>query len=180
MPRRPLERAVLGLPPALLYKPAGRPARGLESVHLAIDELEAMRLVDHQGLSQEEAACLMGVSRQTVGRIVESARKKVADALLNAKALEIGGGPYQVAPAELVCLACDSHWPAAQTYPETICPTCGSSEVLLPSGPLMGGWRGRGRGAEHGGGMGRWRGHRGGQGGAGSAAPAAPGPGPAD
>jgi predicted DNA-binding protein (UPF0251 family) len=61
---------VAGLPAADLYKPAGVPMRRLETVELAVDELEAMRLVDHEGLSHEEAAHYLGVSRQTVGRVV--------------------------------------------------------------------------------------------------------------
>ncbi len=79
-----------------LMKPAGIPARELESVTLAMDEAEALRLADLEGLYQEAAARSMGVSRQTFGRIVEAARKKVADAVLNGKALRIEGGMASV------------------------------------------------------------------------------------
>jgi predicted DNA-binding protein (UPF0251 family) len=64
----------------------------LEEVNLALDELEAVRLADFQGLYQEDAARLMNISRQTFGNIVNSAHRKIADALLNAKALKIEGG----------------------------------------------------------------------------------------
>jgi predicted DNA-binding protein (UPF0251 family)/predicted Fe-Mo cluster-binding NifX family protein len=73
-------------------KPAGIPARELEEVRLGFDEAEALRLADLEGLYQEAAARSMGVSRQTFGRIIETARRKVADAILNAKALRIEGG----------------------------------------------------------------------------------------
>jgi predicted DNA-binding protein (UPF0251 family)/predicted Fe-Mo cluster-binding NifX family protein len=73
-------------------KPAGIPARVLEEVLLGFDEAEALRLADLEGLYQEAAARSMGVSRQTFGRIVEIARHKVADAILNGKALRIEGG----------------------------------------------------------------------------------------
>jgi uncharacterized protein len=63
-----------------------------ETVFLRLDELEAMRLVDLEGLYQEEAAKKLGVSRQTLGNILESARKKVTDTLVNGKSLNIGGG----------------------------------------------------------------------------------------
>ena len=64
----------------------------LEEVNLTLDELEAIRLADLRGLYQEDAAKKMNVSRQTFGNIINSAHKKIADALLNAKALKIEGG----------------------------------------------------------------------------------------
>jgi predicted DNA-binding protein (UPF0251 family) len=86
------------MPQATYYKPRGVPLRALEQVALTVDELEALRLADLEGLYQEEAAGRMNVSRQTFGRIVEAARKKVADALVNGKALSIEGGPVEVTP----------------------------------------------------------------------------------
>jgi predicted DNA-binding protein (UPF0251 family)/predicted Fe-Mo cluster-binding NifX family protein len=77
-------------------KPAGIPACELEEVILGLDEAEALRLADLQGLYQEAAARSMGVSRQTFGRIVESARRKVADAILNGKALRLDGGEITI------------------------------------------------------------------------------------
>jgi len=64
----------------------------LEEVNLTLDELEAIRLADLGGLYQEDAAKKMNVSRQTFGNIINLAHKKIADALLNAKALKIEGG----------------------------------------------------------------------------------------
>jgi uncharacterized protein len=64
----------------------------LEEVALAVDELEALRLADLDGLYHGDAAERMGVSRATFGRIVETARRKVAEALVRGKALKIGGG----------------------------------------------------------------------------------------
>ena len=66
----------------------------LQQVSLSVDELEAIRLADLEGLYQEQAAQQMNVSRQTFGRILEAAHKKVADALVNGKALSIEGGWY--------------------------------------------------------------------------------------
>ncbi len=93
MPRPFSGRRVYLEPAATLYKPAGFPGRGLEEICLGLDELEALRLADKEGLYQEAAAMRMGVSRQTFGRIVEAARRKVATALVEGKALRIGGGP---------------------------------------------------------------------------------------
>lgn len=85
-------------PLATYYKPAGVPLAALEEQVLTLDELEALRLADLEGLYQEEAARRMNVSRPTFGRIVESARSKVARALVNGQALRIEGGPVAMAP----------------------------------------------------------------------------------
>jgi predicted DNA-binding protein (UPF0251 family) len=75
------------------FKPRGVPLRTLTDVRLGLDEVEALRLADLEGLSQEEVGRQMNVSRATVGRILEQARRKVADALTTGKALRIEGGP---------------------------------------------------------------------------------------
>jgi predicted DNA-binding protein (UPF0251 family) len=71
MPRPFLCRTIEQVPTVTFFKPQGVPLRDLEVVRLALDELEAMRLVDLDGLYQEEAAVQMGVSRPTLGRILE-------------------------------------------------------------------------------------------------------------
>jgi predicted DNA-binding protein (UPF0251 family) len=68
----------------------------LEEVTLTVDEFEAIRLTNLEGLYQADAAEKMSVSRQTFGRILESAHKKIADALVHGKALFIKGGPIEV------------------------------------------------------------------------------------
>lgn len=65
----------------------------LQEVVLALDELEALRLVDFEALSQQDAGEKMGVSRGTIGRLLEKGRKTVVDALLHGRALRIEGGP---------------------------------------------------------------------------------------
>lgn len=92
MPRPILSRRVDYSPPCDYFKPAGIPLRILDEVRLGADELEALRLADWEGLYHEVAAKRMGVSRATFGRIVESARKKVADALVSGKAICIVKG----------------------------------------------------------------------------------------
>jgi uncharacterized protein len=92
MPRPTQCRRIAAFPSSSLFKPAGIPACSLGEVVLAVDEFEALRLADYQALYQEQAAERMGVSRQTFGRIVEAARKKVAQALVEGLALRIEGG----------------------------------------------------------------------------------------
>jgi len=102
MPRPRHCRRVGCLPQANFYKPRGIPLAVLQHITLTVDELEAIRLADLQGLYQQHAAEKMNVSRQTFGRILESAHKKIADALVNGKALSIQGGPIELAvPPEI-------------------------------------------------------------------------------
>ncbi|MEM5814748.1 MAG: DUF134 domain-containing protein, partial [Candidatus Aenigmatarchaeota archaeon] len=75
-------------------KPAGVPVRELKEVILPKDELEAVRLKDGEGMEQTAAARRMGISQPTFFRLLGGARKKIADALVNGKALKIEGGTY--------------------------------------------------------------------------------------
>jgi predicted DNA-binding protein (UPF0251 family) len=74
-----------------VFKPAGKPLKGMEVIALAHDELEALHLCDGEGKTQEEAGVCMGVSRGTVQRLLADARHKVASALVEQKALAISG-----------------------------------------------------------------------------------------
>ena len=101
MPRPRQFRRVGCIPQANFYKPRGIPLSILKHVNLTVDELEAIRLADLQGLYQEQAAEKMNISRQTLGRILNSAHKKIADALVNGKALSIEGGHFKLDQATL-------------------------------------------------------------------------------
>ena len=98
MPRNKRLRWIQGSPPVSVFKPAGVPACALERVTLRLDEYEALRLADYEGLKQEEVAERLGVSRPTVSRILESARRAVSAAFVEGKALFIEGGPVRVGP----------------------------------------------------------------------------------
>ncbi len=96
MSRPPTCRRIAGRPAAAVFKPAGIPVRDLEEVVMTLDEFEAVRLADLDGLYQEQAAEQMKVSRPTFSRVVESAHRKLADALVHGKALRIEGGPVEI------------------------------------------------------------------------------------
>ncbi len=98
MPRPPLPRTVRHWPGVVYYKPQGVPLRVLQETVLGLDELEALRLADMGGLSQEETGERMNVSRATAGRILARARQKVASALVTGQALRIEGGPAMPPP----------------------------------------------------------------------------------
>ncbi len=96
MPRPRRFRRVSFEPTITYFKPAGVRMRLLRESILTVDELEAIRLSDYEGNDQNSAAKSMGVSQPTFQRIYESARKKIADALVNGKALRIEGGNYNI------------------------------------------------------------------------------------
>jgi predicted DNA-binding protein (UPF0251 family) len=79
-------------PSVTFFKPRGIPLAELREVCLTVEELEALRLKDLEGLDQEPTAASMGISQPTLHRIVACAHRKIADALVNGKALRIGGG----------------------------------------------------------------------------------------
>ncbi len=96
---RPRKRRTIAVPPrAMIYKPAGIPLEGLRRVTLLAEELEALRLMDLEDLSQEDAAQRMGVSRSTFQRIVAQARRQVALALVEGAALVVEGATVEREP----------------------------------------------------------------------------------
>jgi predicted DNA-binding protein (UPF0251 family)/predicted Fe-Mo cluster-binding NifX family protein len=96
-------RIVSALPGVTYFKPAGIPFRFLSEVRLSVEEAEALRLKELEGLEQLEGAMKMGISRPTFQRVLSAARKKVADAILNGKAIRIEGGSFQITSPDFGC-----------------------------------------------------------------------------
>jgi predicted DNA-binding protein (UPF0251 family) len=115
----------------VIFKPAGVPASKLDQVVLSVDELESIRLADLMGLYQEQAAEQMNISRQTFGRIIESAHNKVAQALIDGKTLKIEGGVIEMASMrKFMCDDCQHVWELAfGTGRPQQCPKCQSSNL---------------------------------------------------
>lgn len=141
MVRPQKDRFVAFNPDVSYFKPRGIPMVELSEVNLTVDERESIRLSDLLGLSHEEAGRRMGVSRATFGRIVQRARKIVADALINGKAIHIDGGTYKIVEKTRVfrCEQCSDQWeePCGTGRPQS-CPHCGNlrfHRVLTDSGP---------------------------------------------
>jgi len=104
MPRPQCCRRIAGRPIASVFHPTEIPACGLVEVVLTLDEFEAIRLADLEGLYQEQGAARMHVSRPTFGRILGTAHRKVAEALAHGRALKIEGGTVRVErPRSLRC-----------------------------------------------------------------------------
>lgn len=96
MPRPRIKRRVGFSPGVTYFKPAGVRVVELEEVVLTMDEFEAIRLKDLEGWEETKAAKQMGVSQPTFNRLVSLARKKIANALVNGKAIRVEGGNYQM------------------------------------------------------------------------------------
>jgi len=96
MARPHCPRHIASLPGVVYFKPAGIPLRELEEQILPLDQFEALRLADVEGMQQAEAARQMGVSRQTFSRILARARHTVASSMTRGMAIRIEGGAVQI------------------------------------------------------------------------------------
>lgn len=94
MPRPKRCRRICGYPDYWSFVPEG--VAEAETVAFALDEYETIRLIDYEGLTQEECASQMAVSRATVAAVYEKARFKLADAIVNGKRIRITGGSYRI------------------------------------------------------------------------------------
>ena len=126
MPRPKCCRHIGVMPGKTCFQPEGASPSPFEEVLLTLDEYEAIRLADLEGLYQEQAASRMNISRQTFGRIVEAARRKVADVLVNGKVLKIEGGSVSMkAEKPARCPRCRRAFsPDCGKRNEMSCPHC--------------------------------------------------------
>lgn len=106
MPRPVKPRRITVVPKTHLFKPAGGRIKSEDCITLNLEELEALKLKDIDGLDQQACADQMNVSRQTLQLILESARRKVATALVDGKGLRIEGGYYNYGGCEDTCPRC--------------------------------------------------------------------------
>ncbi len=97
----------------------------LEETKLKVEELEAMRLKDLEGLTQAAAAERMHISRQTFQNIIARARRKAVLALVEGKALSIEGGHYTRTICSLVCPACGNSYEIPFEREDMVCRSCG-------------------------------------------------------
>ena len=126
MPRPKCCRQIGAMPRETCFQPQGSAPSSSEEVLLTLDEYEAIRLADLEGLYQEQAASRMCISRQTFGRIIGNAHRKVADVLVNGKHLRIEGGKVSLAGVEHVrCPRCSQAFSLdCDKRNEMSCPHC--------------------------------------------------------
>jgi predicted DNA-binding protein (UPF0251 family) len=128
MPNRRRFRRI-NMPPAMEgFKPFGIPMRELESVVLLFEEYEAVRLADYEDLTQEKAAKKMNISRPTFTRLYDKARKSIAKAFVEGKAIIIEGGTYITDDYWYRCEDC--HETMITIKPAKKCRKCNSENIV--------------------------------------------------
>lgn len=132
MPRPKQFRTIATPPPMLGFKPFGIPLTELESVTLSYDEYETIRLLDYEGLMQEQAAERMNVSRPTLTRIYENARKMIAKAMVEGKMILIEGGNVDFGKKWFRCRKCHKLIDGVENHiPCKNCVNYGNDELFL-------------------------------------------------
>jgi len=113
------------------FKPYGYYAKEQETVNMLFEEYEAIRLCDYELLNQSEASEFMGISRPTLTRIYESARRKVAKAFAEARTIVIEGGKVYFDSEWFLCKKCGSHFNNPDKKKKlNNCPVCNSISIL--------------------------------------------------
>ncbi len=120
-------RMVKNPPKHNLFKPTGVAINDLEVINLTIDEFEAIRLADLEGLDQQEASERMGISRPTFTRLIQKARLKVATFLVESRGLNIEGGNIHFKKDIVECLDCGTRIEIEFENKDVKCPNCGST-----------------------------------------------------
>ena len=154
MPRPVKWRRIEHLPTVTFFVPAEEASPSVPENVLKLEELEAIRLKDLEGLEQSECADRMEISRPTFQRILLSAREKIADSLVNGKSIHVVGGHFTQNICLMKCMDCGNEWSdsfenmRAGKMRGTPCPECGSDNTSCGqncSGPF-----GRGNCRRHG------------------------------
>ena len=134
MPRPQDDRIVHEPPLFSAFKPTGASGKNLEQILLTLDEFEAFRLADFIGLSHAEAADEMEISRSTFTRLIEKARRKIADFIIQGKLLTIEGGSIHFRNNIIRGLSCGHMFKTNISCYITECPACHSSDLINMAG----------------------------------------------
>ncbi len=128
---RPKKKRLVHLPPLYTaFKPVGYRQDALQSLPLRLDEFEAIRLADYLGLEHSEAAEMMEISRSTFSRLIEKARKKVAQFLIEGRYFYIEGGDIHFRENVIRCSDCGLMFKTSLESSTTACPSCNSPNVF--------------------------------------------------
>ena len=136
MSRGKKARIVGFIPENKYFFPANIVGRIVEEVIINIEEIESIRLSDIQGFEQDECAEKMNISRATFQRIINSTRTKIADALVNGKAIKIEGGNFSRSLCVIKCTNCGQEWKniyVNSEVEEPLCAKCNSSNLSCHS-----------------------------------------------
>jgi predicted DNA-binding protein (UPF0251 family) len=132
---RPKKNKMVSSPPLYSgFKPVGIRRDMLQDITLEIDEYEAIRLSDYEGLDHTDAAAEMEISRSTFSRLIEKARSKVASFLIEGRMLQIEGGKIHFRDNVLKCQSCGHIFNIDIGNRLSKCPECGSDRLLNLAG----------------------------------------------
>jgi predicted DNA-binding protein (UPF0251 family) len=129
MPRRKRLRKVVAPPGFRGYRPYGSRHGRKDPVDLLYEEYEAIKLADYEMMNHEEAAVLMGVSRPTFARIYQSARRKIAGALVETREIRSVFGNVVLDKSWFICDACHARFTVPLSTDGGNCPMCSSKEI---------------------------------------------------
>jgi predicted DNA-binding protein (UPF0251 family) len=129
MPRRKRLRKVVAPPGFRGYRPYGTSGENTEAIELLYEEYEAIKLADYDLMNHHEACKLMGVSRPTFARIYESARRKIARALVETKEIKSVYGNAHLDKSWFVCDSCHARFTIPDSTQSKTCPICKSSNI---------------------------------------------------
>ncbi|MPQ46833.1 DUF134 domain-containing protein [Marinifilum sp. N1E240] len=129
MPRRIRLRKVVEPPRFKGYRPFGVNAKKRDSVEFLYEEYEAIKLADYDFMNHKEAADIMGVSRPTFARIYESARRKIAMALVETKDIKTVFGNAVMDKDWFVCNKCHARFNIPKNMDSEVCPACNSLKI---------------------------------------------------
>jgi len=129
---RPAKKRTVAKPPKISgLKPIGVPGKLLDKIPLSIDEYEAIRLSDYEGLGHKAAAVEMHISRPTFTRLLQSAHHKIAQVIVDVKDLILEGGNYSFARVLVRCLDCQTVSDIGTEHgTDNSCPECHSQNIL--------------------------------------------------
>jgi predicted DNA-binding protein (UPF0251 family) len=132
MPRPRKCRRVSFIPNITSFVPQGNSDNKDVVIYMTLEELEAIRLIDLTELDQIKSAEKMNISRGTMQRILKSARKKIADSLINGKKIVISGGDYEISNCKFICKKCGNKYLDNEDVIIN-CPSCGSDKYICGS-----------------------------------------------
>jgi predicted DNA-binding protein (UPF0251 family) len=134
MPRRKKRRMVSAPPVYSSFKPIGVRRNEIHRLSLDLDEFEAIRLADYMSMDHSEASDEMEISRSTFSRLIETARKKIAQFIIEGKELYIKGGNIHFRGNLIRCNECGNMFSIEIGENMLICPTCKSENLLNLAG----------------------------------------------
>ena len=132
---RPEKKRIVNTPPLFnSFKPTGFMRTSLQTISMSLDEYEAIRLADYEGLDHAEAAEFMEISRSTFTRLIEKARKKMSAFIIEGAELSIEGGNIHFRGNIIRCLDCGHMFNTEFSQPFNKCPSCSSERLVDVAG----------------------------------------------